>query len=637
MSAIDWPTANQQDLTIELVRIRVMLERAAEAGGVEGNASNEAPPAAPDVSDSAYAIGQVCGVFELSPFERDILLLCAGCELDARFRTLLRRIDGRDQPTFGLALGVLPHAHWSAVMPDGPLRRWHCVDVGEGPLTGAPLRIDERILHLLAGLDLCDERLAALAIDLPERRSLSAADQRVADRVTDLCKSGVIAQLTGGDADRRRQVAATACHSLGCRGLSIRAGDLPANPTDRRRIVRLLLRETLINGTFPVIETSVPDDGRAAVFADALAIPSIVMTTEPLSISHESVIVEIPAVTRDERLSLWTAALGPAAETLNGSLPLIATQFALDERSIRIAASRALESAADRDPQPLGAAMWDACRALARPRLEGLATRIEAVAGWDDLVLPGPQVRALHQIATHVRHRARVYEDWGFAAKSHRGLGITALFTGASGTGKTMAAEVIARELRLDLYRVDLAGVVSKYIGETEKNLKRVFDAAEGTGAVLLFDEADALFGKRSEVKDSHDRYANIEVSYLLQRMEAYRGLAILTSNMKQAVDPAFLRRIRFVVTFPFPDTAHRAAIWRKVFPPQVPTGALDFDRLAQLSVAGGHIRNIALAAAFVAADCDERVSMHHLVEAARTEYAKLERPLTDAETRGWM
>ena len=206
----------------------------------------------------------------------------------------------------------------------------------------------------------------------------------------------------------------------------------------------------------------------------------------------------------------------------------------------------------------------------------------------------------------------------------------------ATGNEFTLAAEVIAGDLELDLYRIDLSGVISKYIGETEKNLKAVFDAAEASGAVLFFDEADALFGKRSEVKDSHDRYANIEVSYLLQRMEAYRGLAVLTTNMKEAIDGAFLRRLRFVVQFPFPDAAQRAEIWRRIFPAATPTDGLDADALARLSVAGGGIRSIALNAAFLAGDADEPVRMAHLARAARTEYAKLEKPLIDAELGAW-
>jgi SpoVK/Ycf46/Vps4 family AAA+-type ATPase len=199
-----------------------------------------------------------------------------------------------------------------------------------------------------------------------------------------------------------------------------------------------------------------------------------------------------------------------------------------------------------------------------------------------------------------------------------------------------MGAEALANDLHLDLYRIDLASVVSKYIGETEKNLRRVFDAADQSGAILLFDEADALFGKRSEVKDSHDRYANIEVSYLLQRMEAYRGLAILTTNMKTALDPAFLRRLRFIVEFPFPDTTQRLRIWQRAFPPATPTEALDFSRLAQLRIAGGNIRSIAVSAAFLAADAGEPVRMSHLMAAARGEYAKLQRQLTAAESKAW-
>jgi len=240
-------------------------------------------------------------------------------------------------------------------------------------------------------------------------------------------------------------------------------------------------------------------------------------------------------------------------------------------------------------------------------------------------------------MAAQVRHRTTVYETWGAARQSRRGLGISALFDGASGTGKTMAAEVLANDLRLDLYRIDLSQLVSKYIGDTEKHVRQVFDAAEGGGAILLFDEADALFGKRSDVKDSHDRYANIEVSYLLQRMEAYRGLAILTSNMSHALDPAFARRIRFIVHFPFPDAAQRAQIWRQMFPPAMPTSGLEFDKLARLGIPGGHIRNIALNAAFLAADAGEPVEMRHCLLAARTEYAKLEKALTDAEVGGWL
>ena len=221
------------------------------------------------------------------------------------------------------------------------------------------------------------------------------------------------------------------------------------------------------------------------------------------------------------------------------------------------------------------------------------------------------------------------------ARERPRGLGITALFAGESGTGKTLAAEIIAGELGLDLYRIDLAATVSKYIGETEKNLRRLFDAAEASGAVLLFDEADALFGRRGEVKDAHDRYANLEVAYLLQRMESYRGLALLTTNLRSNVDRAFVRRLRFVVQFPFPDTAERRAIWGRAFPEAIPRRDLDLDALAQLVVSGGSIRSIALSAAFSAAGDGGAVTPEHVRRAARLEFAKAERPPPDLKAAG--
>jgi len=281
--------------------------------------------------------------------------------------------------------------------------------------------------------------------------------------------------------------------------------------------------------------------------------------------------------------------------------------------------------------------LWNICRIQARLNLDDLAERISSTSDWEDLILPEKEHLVLQEIATHLHYKTQVYENWGFAAKSKRGLGISALFHGQSGTGKTMAAEVLGNNLNLDVYRIDLSSVVSKYIGETEKNLRRIFDAAEGGGTILLFDEADALFGKRSEVKDSHDRYANMEVSYLLQRMEAYQGLAILTTNLKGSIDQAFLRRLGFVVQFPFPDAAQREEIWKRVFPKNTPTEGLNFKKLSSLNAAGGNIRNIAKNAAFIAAASGENVMMKHILQAAKSEYVKLERPMTDNEIRGWL
>jgi len=637
-SVADVSAANQREIVAALDRVRLRLERHAERA--TGGASRPAPADAASAEADELALAVLRRAFGLSEFERDVVLLCAGVELDARFASLVAAAHGdplRRAPTFGLALAALPGAHWSALTPGAPLRAFRLVETAPGAgVSSAPLRIDERILHFLAGIDGLDERLHGIAEPVETSSAVRPQHAAEADRVVSgladaTCRH--VVQITGADAESRTAVAARAASSLGAKLVRVRSADLPTAAAERFALARLLCRETRLSRTLTLLEAAADADGpRIAAFAESLAAPLVVCAAEPLAaLAGESLAVELPTATRDERLALWRETLGAAAESLNGALPRVCGQFDLSASAIRTAAARASDDAGD------GAKLWDACRAAARPRMDGLAQRIDAVAGWDDLVLPEAQLRVLSDIAAHVRQRHRVHDEWGFAGKSPRGLGISALFAGASGTGKTMAAEVLARELRLDLHRIDLASVVSKYIGETEKNLKRLFDAAESGGAILLFDEADALFGKRSEVKDSHDRYANIEVSYLLQRMETYRGLAILTTNLKASLDPAFLRRIRFVVHFPFPDSEQRAAIWRGVFPDRTPTTALDYERLAQLNVAGGHIRNIALAGAFLAADRGECVGMRHLAAAARSEYAKLERPLSEAETRGWV
>jgi SpoVK/Ycf46/Vps4 family AAA+-type ATPase len=267
------------------------------------------------------------------------------------------------------------------------------------------------------------------------------------------------------------------------------------------------------------------------------------------------------------------------------------------------------------------------CLASTSPRLDTLAQRLEIKASWSDIVLPDEELDLLHQIADQVQHRSIVYDQWGFRQRMNRGMGVSVMFAGESGTGKTMAAEVIANDLQLNLYRIDLSAVVSKYIGETEKNLRKLFDAAEDGGAILFFDEADALFGKRSEVKDSHDRYANIEINYLLQRLEAYRGLAILATNIKSALDASFMRRLRFIVNFSFPGVIERKVMWEKVFPPETPVEKLDFQKLAKFNLTGGNIHNIAVNAAFLAAKAGTPVNMDLLMAATKTEFRKMDKP----------
>jgi SpoVK/Ycf46/Vps4 family AAA+-type ATPase len=280
--------------------------------------------------------------------------------------------------------------------------------------------------------------------------------------------------------------------------------------------------------------------------------------------------------------------------------------------------------------------LFAAARAQSGQDLARLARKIEPRYTWDDIVLPEDACAQLREICRRVVHHHRVLGEWGFGRKLSLGKGVNALFAGPSGTGKTMAADIIANELGLDLYKIDLSSVVSKWIGETEKNLDRIFTAAENANAILFFDEADALFGKRSEVRDSHDRYANVEISYLLQKMEEYEGIAILATNLRQNLDESFVRRLAFTVHFPFPDETSRERIWSGIWPLETPLGDdLDLAFLAhQFKLSGGNIKNIALAAAFLASEDGGPITMAHLRHATRREYQKLGKTVSEAELR---
>jgi hypothetical protein len=494
----------------------------------------------------------------------------------------------------------------------------------------------------LTGIQYLDERLSGLLEPIGSDELVSS-HQSVAREIAAIWAQDhgqpPLIQLCGADSATRRAIAAAACSSHSLRLYALAAEHVPPSAAELEAFIRLWEREMTLSGGALCVETDAVDRNDSKTVAQVSQLLEAVRGVVVLAatdrwrpLRRSSVPVEVHKPTAEEQRDVWRSLLADAPALVNGRMNDLVSQFSLTLPAIRASVRQALAAG---DGLASDARLWHACRSQARLRLNDLAERIEPAAAWDDLVLPPAEKSLLREVAAQVAHRAKVYESWGFGTKVTRGLGISALFSGPSGTGKTMAAEVLANELDLDLYRIDLAGVVSKYIGETEKNLRRVFDAAEDSGAILFFDEADALFGKRSEVKDSHDRYANIEVSYLLQRMEAYSGLAVLATNLKSAVDAAFLRRIRFVINFPFPDPAQRAEIWRQVFPARTPTDGLDPTSLARLSVAGGNIRNIALNAAFLAAQSGEPVRMTHVLQAARTEYAKLEKPLTEIGSGG--
>ena len=590
----------------------------------------------------------------LGAFEEHVLLLCAAMELDPAIASLCAQAQGdanRPYPTFTLALALFQDGSWDALSPERPLRYWRLIEIsqpGTLALSVSPLRADERIVSCIQGENYLDDRLTPLlsALDVPGAAENYAPSQRAAAEniASDLKRVAAeeqlpVVQLLGTDAASKRAVVAMAANLLDIQPYRLHTSMLPAQAAELDTFIRLWERESLLLSTALYLETAQLEE-EAPQLAQHAAFQALISRLQGLmfldtretwpGISRPTLLIDVAKPTPAEQQDAWAKELGQR----QGSMPSqLAGQFNLDLAAIREVAAKC-KGQQFPDDQKLHDALWSECLARTRPRFDRAAQRIDAKATWDDLVLPAQEIALLHTIADQVAQRATVYRKWGFEDKISRGLGISALFSGESGTGKTMAAEVLANELKLNLYRIDLSVVVSKYIGQTEANLRRVFDAAEDGGALLFFDEADALFGKRSEVKDSHDRYANIEINYLLQRMESYRGLAILATNMKSALDPAFLRRLRFVVAMPFPGIAERKAIWQRVFPAQTPTKGLDFDRLARLNLTGGNIHTIAVNAAFSAAHQGTPVTMPLVLQAARVEFRKLERPINEADFR---
>lgn len=588
---------------------------------------------------------------ELSRFERDVLLLCIAMELDTRVAGLCARAQddpNKPYPTFTLALALFDEPRWDIVSPERPLRYWRLLEINQPnaqPLTTSPLRADERIVNCVNGLDYLDDRLTSLVVPLEidgQHEELLPSQNQLAETITRHLRKAPatlpVVQLVGPDALSKQLVAYHAAAQLNCHVYRIPLEMLPQQPADLETLARLWHRESLLLPLALYLDAQESDGTTSEGQVQALSrflvrsggIFFLAAREAWARVGRSSLTLEVDKPTPAEQHAAWVATLGEDAADNPARL---AGQFNLNVTIIHRIAQGALEDTKD-DKTLLAERLWDDCLRTTRPRLDMLAQRLEPKATWEDLVLPAEETYTLQQVADQVGQRSKVYEDWGFADKMNRGLGINALFAGESGTGKTMAAEVIANALHLSLYRIDLSAVVSKYIGETEKNLRRLFDAAEDGGAILFFDEADALFGKRSEVKDSHDRYANIEINYLLQRIEAYRGLAILATNMKSALDTAFMRRLRFIVTFPFPGIPERKLMWQKVFPAGAPTDGLDFDRLARLNLTGGSIHNVALNAAFMAAHNGTSVTMPLILAAARAEFGKLERPTNEADLR---
>jgi len=593
-------------------------------------------------------------LFGLTPFEREVLLLCLAPELDAAFERLYAYVQddvARNYATPQLALalhggtGETRLAARESFAPAAPLRRFRLirVEAASGAYASMrPLRLGERVVEFLLGVNRLDEQVASLLQPLPPPLLAPSREPLLAQleswvQQTARAARPLILNLHGQPGAGKLALARALGERLGMGPSKLNLARLLAAP-DRTELISLLEREAVLLPLALCVDTAeLEATDKAAHVAvgellDRFRGLLIVCSREPWPSEQPLLALNVPKSLAADQHDLWRQALN--GYEFEGCLESLVQQFDFGPRAMWRTVERAAEQARLREQGTdlSETDLWQACRVQAAWQLDELAQRILPCHQWEDLILPADQLQQLRELAAQVAHRAQVYETWGFGAKLSRGRGLAVLFAGASGTGKTLAAEVIAHTLQLDLYRIDLAGVVSKYIGETEKNLRRVFDAAEQSGAILFFDEADALFGKRSEVKDSHDRYANIEINYLLQRIEDYRGLAVLATNMKAHLDQAFLRRLRFIIDFPAPDAALRAQIWQGVFPPSAQVEGLDYERLARLELTGGSIKNIAVNSAFLAADADAPIRMEHVMWAARREYIKIEKLMSEAE-----
>jgi AAA+ superfamily predicted ATPase len=603
------------------------------------------------------ALEALARLFGLNSLERDMLLLCFAIDVDPSFAMLAAYVQDNlnaRHATPDLVFSVLcqgpeqKEMARNALLSSAPLRHYKLItqdDEGTGAVSVLQaLRADERISNYIRGNNRLDKRIVHLLRLVPPQPIVGVH----LELVEQLCRWAEASagspwpafHFTGPPGAGKEAVAREFCAILVVQLYALDLKRLPVSDAERHDLMHLMERETAISRIavyIDVTDLDVNDRPTASSAQDWIeTVGGLVFigARERFQLRRPVNHVAVPQLDAAAQTQIWRESLAQIKNSIDGQIDELVQQFNLGPGAIPKAVAAAVARACRREGDFLLVAddLWQTCRDQVGRELNSLAQRLKPAYTWDDIVVSDDLMSQLHEIGDQVALRSEVYDRWGFGARLPRGRGISALFSGPSGTGKTMAAEILANELKLDLYRIDLAGVVSKYIGETEKNLRNVFDAAEESGAILFFDEADALFGKRSEVRDSHDRYANIEVNYLLQRMEDYRGLAILCTNRRSALDRAFLRRLRFLLEFPFPDGEKRRQIWSKVFPKETPVAALDLDELARLEISGGNIRNIALNAAFLAAREGTSVQMPQLLRAARREYTKIDKLLTEAE-----
>ncbi len=598
------------------------------------------------------ALSAACG---LSPLEEGIVRLCLAAETRPGVERLIAYAQddvSRRRPRVELALRLLasdPHAALGQFDEQTPLRRHRIVELLDDPgqpstpLPSKALVLDDRVLRFLLGGDGIDAAIAG-AVRLhhadPAPPPATPEIEAVARYPATAIEPPLVA-LQGPDQGLLRDAALCIAAGARLKGVAEFEPGRLRDMTVPEALARAG-REAALQGS-ALLVTGL--DGAEPQLRDQLlaliggtAAPLTLLASEGGGVAFAGPLLHVPGLDHEARLARWRAAVAdvncPADTT---GLDALAGKFRLGADGIASAVRTALGRAIARDPSAPTITREDlyaGARAQSAPILSTLASKIAPHYVWEDIVLEDDPLEQLREFCGMIEHRHLVYDTWGFDRKLAMGKGVIALFAGQSGTGKTMAADVIAGQLGLDLYKIDLSGVVSKYIGETEKNIGAIFRDAESSNAILFFDEADALFGKRSEVRDAHDRYANIETAYLLQRMEEYSGAVILSTNLKMNLDEAFLRRMHFVIDFPMPEEPYRLRIWQSTIPPQLPLSPdIDLPFLArQFKISGGNIRNIVLAAAFLAAQEGGPMGMRHLIRATRREFQKLGRMVTEAE-----
>ena len=605
--------------------------------------------------------------FHLTSTDIDILLICLAPELDLRYESLYAYLHGdvtKKRPSVDLVLNLLCptlEAKLEArqrLIPSAPLLKYHLLNLFDDPSQPHPpllskyLKIDDRIVNYILDLNCIDSRLQFYVTSrIPQTKledlCLPVEVKQRLKRLTlplETMQAEPIFYLQGAYGVGKQSTAETFCQQRGMR-LLIVDGERLLN-TDAiafETTLRLVCREAVLQNAVLYWKSfdGCLEEAKQTHLKSLLQqlddhpLPAFLTgneTWEPVDAlqNRPFLRIEFSYPTTAERVGLWQRWLD--SQTWRRSeleLKMLADKFRFSGGQIKDAAATAYNLAYWRDPnheQLTMGELYAACRLQSNRKLGNLATKIEPHYHWNDIILPPDQLQQLREICNCVKYRTLIYDQWGFDRQSSLGKGLNVLLTGLPGTGKTMSVDIIARELNLELYKIDLSTVVSKYIGETEKNLSRIFKEAKTSNAILFFDEADAMFGKRSEVRDSHDRYANLEVSYLLQQVEAYQGVVVLATNLCKNMDDAFVRRMHFCIEFPFPNRQERRRIWEKVLPDMTPRSLdLDLEFMAQrFEIAGGNIRNIALAAAFLAADDDEQVAMKHLILATRREYQKM-------------